>query len=305
MPLVPSRPMSTETRRWIVGRATITALVEAQTAGIPVQSFFPTATADDVRRVDWLDPGTARPDGTIAFRVQAFVVQMGGRTVLVDPCVGNGKQRSLPFWNDLHLPWLDRFHEAGFATTDIDTVVHTHLHEDHLGWDTHLVEGEWAPTFATARHVYVDDELSFAEDDHRRRGQDPFADSIEPVVRAGLADVVAADADLGDGFRLVSTPGHTPGHVSLRVDSGGDGLMISGDLLHHQFQLADPSIAEVADWDVGMAQSTRAAFFDDCATRGAMVAGTHFAVEPVGRIERHANAWRFRSIAGMPVSAST
>ena len=117
--------------------------------------------------------------------------------------------------------------------------------------------------------------------------------------------MVAADADLGDGFRLVPTPGHTPGHVSLQIESGGDGLVISGDLLHHQFQLGDPSIAEVADWDIDLAQSTRAAYFDDCATRGSIVAGTHFAVEPVGRIEPHANAWRFRSIPGTPVSAPT
>lgn len=294
--------MSDDTRRWTVGDATITALVEAETVGIPVQLFFPGASADDVRSVTWLDPGTAGTDGTIGFRVQAFVVEHGGRTVLIDPCVGNGKHRSLPFWNDLHLPWLERFHAAGFRTDAIDTVVHTHLHEDHLGWDTHRVEHEWVPTFTNARHVYVDDELAWAERADRRVDQDPFADSIEPVVRAGLADVVSASADLGGGFHLVPTPGHTPGHVSVRVDCGGDGLVISGDLLHHQFQLADPSIAEVADADVAMAQATRAAFFDDCATRGVVVAGTHFAIAPVGRIESAGAAWRFRSIAGQPVS---
>ena len=296
--------MSEETRCWTVGAATITALVESETLGIPVQFFFPSATADDVRSVDWLQPGTAHPDGSIGFRVQAFVIQFGGRTVLVDPCVGNGKQRSLPFWNDLHLPWLDRFHEAGFQVDDIDTVVHTHLHEDHLGWDTHRVEGEWVPTFASARHVYVDDELAFAQRADRRHDQDPYADSIEPIMRAGLADVVGADADLGDGFRLISTPGHTPGHASLAIDcdgqgSGAQGLVVSGDLLHHQFQLADASIAEVADWNVDLARATRAAFFDDCATRQSVVAGTHFALDPVGRIEPHRGAWRFRSLASV------
>ena len=298
MPLVRSPDMSEDTRRWSVGGATLTALVEAETAGVPAQLFFPGASVDDVRSVQWMDPGVAEPNGTIAFRVQAFVIEFGGRTVLVDPCVGNGKQRSLPFWNDLHLPWLDRFHAAGFAIDDIDTVVHTHLHEDHLGWDTHLVDGQWVPTFTGARHVYVDDELAFAQSDDRRRNEDPYADSIEPIVAAGLVDVVSADADLGGGFRLVSTPGHTPGHVSLMIDCGGDGLVVSGDLLHHQFQLNDPSIAEVADWNVDMARATRAAFFDDCATRGAVVAGTHFPIEPVGRIEANAAAWRFRSMPG-------
>jgi glyoxylase-like metal-dependent hydrolase (beta-lactamase superfamily II) len=296
--------MSEDTRCWTVGAATITALVESETLGIPVQFFFPSATADDVRSADWLDPGTSGPDGSIGFRVQAFVIQFAGRTVLVDPCVGNGKQRSLPFWNDLHLPWLDRFHQAGFAIDDIDTVVHTHLHEDHLGWDTHRVEGEWVPTFTAARHVYVDEELAFAQRSDRRREQDPYADSIEPIMRAGLADVVTADADLGGGFRLISTPGHTPGHASLVIDcegtgSTGHGLVVSGDLLHHQFQLADASIAEVADWNVDLARTTRAAFFDDCANRGSVVAGTHFAIDPVGRIEAHRSAWRFRSLASV------
>lgn len=110
-------------------------------------------------------PGTATPDGTITFRVQAFVLERAGRTVLVDPCVGNGKRRSLPFWNDLSLPWLDRFAAAGFTPEQVDLVVHTHLHEDHLGWDTHTVEGEWVPTFLNARHVYVAEELEWASSD--------------------------------------------------------------------------------------------------------------------------------------------
>jgi len=149
--------MSDETKRWTIGSATITALVEAETPGIPPQLFFPTATNDDVRSVEWLadEAGIADPSGAITFRVQAFVVEMNGRTVLVDPCVGNGKQRSLPFWNDLATPWLDRFHAAGFTEDDIDTVVHTHLHEDHLGWDTQRVGDMWTPTFKRARHVYV------------------------------------------------------------------------------------------------------------------------------------------------------
>ena len=290
--------MSEETQRWTVGDTTVTAIVEAETVGIPVQFFYPEATADDVRRVDWLGdvPGTATPDGAISFRVQAFVVERAGRTVLVDPCVGNGKRRGLPFWNDLSLPWLERFTAAGFAAEQIDLVVHTHLHEDHIGWDTHLVDGEWVPTFKNARHVYVAEELEYAALDIRRERDDPYADSIEPILHAGLADVVAADADLGHGLRLLPTPGHTPGHTSLIVDSGDDGFVVSGDLLHHPFQLNDPSIAEAADWDNGMAARTRSDFFDHCARTGCLVGGTHFPVAPLGRIETHGGAWRFRAV---------
>ena len=292
--------MSDETKRWTIGSATITALVEAETPGIPPQLFFPTATNDDVRSVEWLadEAGIADPSGAITFRVQAFVVEMNGRTVLVDPCVGNGKQRSLPFWNDLATPWLDRFHAAGFTEDDIDTVVHTHLHEDHLGWDTQRVGDMWTPTFKRARHVYVGNELDWAATEERRQGQDPYADSIEPIVTAGLADVVEADADLGDGFRLLSTPGHTPGHVSMTIDCGGDGLVVSGDLMHHQFQCADANVAEIGDWDIPMAARTRHDFLDMCCAKGTVVAGTHFAVAPLGRVERNGSAWRFRRLEG-------
>lgn len=290
--------MHADPQRWTIGDTVVTALVEAETPGIPVQMFFPDATADDVRRADWLaeTPGVAGSDGSIAFRVQAFVLERAGRTVLVDPCVGNSKRRALPFWNDLSLPWMEAFRGAGFSPEAIDLVVHTHLHEDHVGWDTHLRDGEWVPTFTNARHVYVGDELDFAALEERRVRDDPYGDSIEPILRAGLADVVSADADLGGGFRLLSTPGHTPGHASLVVDSGGEGFVVSGDLLHHQFQLADPSVAEVADWDVALARRTRAEFFDHCATAGCVVGGTHFPIAPLGRIESHADAWRFRPL---------
>ncbi len=295
--------MTDTTQRWTIGSATLTALVEAESVGIPAQFFFPAATHDDLTGHAWFADlgGALAADGSMAMRVQAFVIEMGGRTVLVDPCVGNHKRRTLPFWNELDLPWLDRFHAAGFRADSIDLVVHTHLHEDHLGWDTHLVDGQWVPTFPTARHVYVDEELAFAAREDRRTGQDPYGDSILPILDAGLGDVVAADADLGGGFRLVSTPGHTPGHVSLAVDCGGDGLVVSGDLLHHQLQLANPSIAEVADWDVELARRTRSAFFDEHATRGTIVAGTHFPVDPVGRFEPEGAAWRFRPDAGADV----
>ena len=133
--------------------------------------------------------------------------------------------------------------------------------------------------------------------------QDPFAESIAPIVDAGLAWEVAADADLGDGLRLLSTPGHTPGHVSLEVDTGGDLLVITGDLLHHQFQLARPDIAEVADIDRPLAVRTRTDFFTEQAAAGNVIAGTHFGIAPVGHIEPDGGAWRWTATPGNPVDA--
>ena len=279
--------------RWVIGDTTLTAVVEAETPGIPVGLFFPAATPADVRSAGPLPAGAAGTDGTIAFRVQSFVLEHRGRVVVVDPCVGNCKRRTLSFWNDLRAPWMDRFSAAGFAPGDVDLVVHTHLHEDHLGWDTQLVDGVWVPTFVNARHVYVGDELDWAASEDRRADQDAFADSIEPVLDAGLGTDVSADADLGDGLRLVSTPGHTPGHASLLVATTAEPLVITGDLLHHPFQFAHPHLAEIGDTDPAMAERTRRDFFAEHARAGTLLAGTHFPIAPLGRVESAAGSLRF------------
>lgn len=281
--------------RWTIGTTRLTPIVEAETPHIPVQLFYPEAVGADVEAAaSWLMPGMADAGGdAITFRVQAFVIEHAGQTVLVDPCVGNGKHLGMPFWNELDLPWLDDLRRAGYEPADIDLVVHTHLHEDHIGWDTHLVDGEWVPTFPNARHVYVGEELEWASTDARVRDPEPFPESIEPILNAGLGDEVSADAELAPGLRLLSTPGHTPGHASLIVETGADLLVVSGDLLHHPFQFASPDVAEVGDVDAPLARRTRKDFFAEFARDDVIVAGTHFPVAPIGRISDHAGAWRF------------
>lgn len=287
---------------WTIGETRLTSLVEAETMGVPVQLFYPDASGSDVTDAAWMDPALGGPDG-ISFRVQSFVLEHRGLTIVVDPCVGNGKHLELPFWNELDLPWLHDFRAAGFDPAAVDLVIHTHLHEDHIGWDTHVVDGEWVPTFPNARHVYVDVELEWTASEERRQGQDPYAESIVPILDAGLAWEVGVDADLGDGLRLLPTPGHTPGHVSLEVETGGDLLVITGDILHHQFQLARPDIAEVADVDRPLAVRSRTDFFTEHADTANVVAGTHFGVAPVGHIESHGGAWRWTPTSGAPVSS--
>ncbi|MEM7142780.1 MAG: MBL fold metallo-hydrolase [Actinomycetota bacterium] len=278
-----------------IGETMLTPVVEAETPHIPVGLFYPEAHADDVGvAMPWLPPGSTDADGSaITFRVQAFVLRHAGRTILVDPCVGNGKHLAMPFWNELDLPWLDDLRAIGVEPADVDLVVHTHLHEDHIGWDTHLVDGEWMPTFPNARHIYVGEELEWASTTARARDPEPFPESIQPILDAGLGDEVGMTHDLGDGMRLVPTPGHTPGHVSLDVATTAETLVITGDLLHHPFQLASPDVAEVGDQDADLARRTRKDFFAEHAASGAVIAGTHFPIDPVGRIEADGDRWRW------------
>lgn len=283
-----------EPDRWTIGDTTLTAIVEAETPGIPVELFFPEATASDVIDAGPLPEGAVGSDGTISFRVQSFVIQHRGRLIVVDPCVGNHKSRLLPFWDHQDWPWMSRFTDAGFDPDQVDLVVHTHLHEDHIGWDTHLVDGSWLPTFTNARHVYVGDELDWAASEDRRSQQDSFGDSIAPVLDAGLGWEVDSGAVLGDGLFLMPTPGHTPGHASLVVETSTEPLIVTGDLLHHPFQFATPALAEIGDVDPARARNTRCGFFDEYSRSGTLIAGTHFPAVPLGRIEAASGAWRFR-----------
>lgn len=284
---------------WTVGSATVTAVVEACTPGIPAGFMIPDATADDIRSTDWLVDAQAGSDGTIAMSVQAFLLTMPGFTVLIDPCVGNGKTRALPFWNRLDIPWLDRLRAAGAEPESIDLVVHTHLHADHVGWDTHLVDGAWVPTFTNARHVYAGEELEYWRAHADEMAGEAYHDSVAPIVHAGLADIVEVDAELGHGLRFVSTPGHTPGHVSLEITNDDDGFVVSGDLIHHPAQMANPQWQEMADTDPVVSRATREAFLDTHALAGTRIAGTHFPVLPVGRVVAHAGRWKFETEPGV------
>jgi glyoxylase-like metal-dependent hydrolase (beta-lactamase superfamily II) len=280
------------TQRWTVGAATITSVVESQIDHIPPAFFFSDATGDAILRHDWLVPDYAAADGTISLRVQAFVILVDGLTVMVDPCVGNGKVRALPFWHDQTFPFLKRLTSAGVTPSDVDLVLHTHLHADHVGWDTHRQGDAWVPTFAQARHLYTEADLEFSKTSGME-GEDVYGDSIAPIFDAGLADVVAPDADLGHGLVLEPSPGHTPGHVSLWVESEGERALITGDFLHHPVQLAEPDWAEIADADVQGARHTRRRMIDRAASTQALVLGTHFSSRPAGRVTVDGDRWRF------------
>jgi glyoxylase-like metal-dependent hydrolase (beta-lactamase superfamily II) len=287
-----------------VGALRITSVVEAQTDGIPPELFLPAASEELIRRhADWLVPHFSDERGRIGLRVQAFVVETGGRTVVVDPCVGNGKTRSFPFWNQQQWPFMERFRAAGFDPAQVDAVVHTHLHADHVGWDTHLDEGRWVPTFGRARHLYIQRELDWVQSPESRASSAGIGevdeDTIAPIFDAGLADIVEPDAELGDlgtGLRLEATGGHTPGHVSVWIESEGQVGLLSGDFVHHPVQCAETSLAEIGDDDPDVARQTRRRVLQQAADEQALFVGTHFPTLSAGRIVTSPDdgAWRFR-----------
>ncbi|MBT6095883.1 MAG: MBL fold metallo-hydrolase [Rhodospirillaceae bacterium] len=284
--------MSEHNLTWRVGAVTITRITEFEGPG-GLSRYLPDATRERVREIDWLQPHFATDEGRLIGAIHALVIETPDARIVVDTCVGNDKQREVPAWNQLQTSFLDDMAEAGYGADSIDIVMCTHLHVDHVGWNTKLVDEVWIPTFANARYLFGRTEYDF----WAARGDDPrfgpvFSDSVKPVFDAGLVDLVETDHQVAPGVRLTSTPGHTPGHVSVLIESKGEQAFITGDMLHHPCQMAHPEWGAVVDEDKPQAVQTRHDVFSRFAGTPTLVIGTHFAAPTAGRIVRDGDAYR-------------
>jgi len=280
-------------RSWRVGDVTITKVVELEATG-GTKFLLPQATRESILPLAWLRPHFADDAGRLRMSIHAFVVETSDRRIVVDTCLGNDKQdRRIPHWNNLQGPFLRDLAEAGYPRESIDTVLCTHLHVDHVGWNTMRVDGRWVPTFPLARYLMGRTEFAHWTGDHGRDDMRPvLADSVLPVHDAGLVDLVETDHALCPEVSLVPTFGHTPGHVSVRIASRGEEALITGDFLHHPCQIAHPDWSSTADWDAEQAHRTRLRMYQELADRPVLVLGTHFAGATAGRIVRDGEGFR-------------
>ena len=276
------------TSTWTIGEMTVHRVDEVLLPPATGPWLLPGATPEVVAGHDWLRPDLAGDDGVLRLASHSFGVSAGGLRILVDTGIGNGKQRANPAWHGLRTGYLDRLAEAGFAPESVDLVVLTHLHTDHVGWNTRMDGGTWVPTFPHARYLTSRVEREFwagcAMDEPRRQ---MFRDSVLPVEDAGQLDLVDVPADgteVAPGVRLVPTPGHTPGHVAVRLDSGGQTALITGDCVHHPVQVPRPDITSCADVDPALAESTRRDLLTSLAGTGTLVLGTHFPPPTAGHV---------------------
>ena len=280
-------------RSWRVGDVTITKVVELEATG-GTKFLLPQATRESILPLAWLRPHFADDAGRLRMSIHAFVVETADRRIVVDTCLGNDKQdRRIPHWNNLQGPFLRDLAEAGYPRESIDTVLCTHLHVDHVGWNTMRADGRWVPTFPRARYLMGRAEFAHWTGDHGREDMRPvLADSVLPVHDAGLVDLVETDHALCPEVSLVPTFGHTPGHVSVRIASRGEEALITGDFLHHPCQIAHPDWSSTADWDAEQAHRTRLRMYQELADRPVLVLGTHFAGATAGRIVRDGEGFR-------------
>lgn len=280
--------------RLILGDTGVVGLMDIEQFDIPLTTLFPDADPAALERPPrWLAP-SAYSDRTLHLKIRSWLLRRNGRTILVDTCVGADKER--PHWPAWHrrdgASWLVALAAEGLRPEDIDIVFCTHLHADHVGWNTRLIDGRWVPTFPNARYIVSRQEYQYweaAAATADRHGA--FADSVTPVMEAGRMDLVDDGWDLARGLTLLAAPGHTPGHTCLHV-TGGPGAVFCGDVVHSPVQLAHPDWSSAFCSDPDLARRTRKALLDDLADSERFLVPGHFDAPGWRRVRRDGAAYR-------------
>ena len=242
----------------------------------------------------WLEPHGLDDAGNVRVIFQSWLVRTPHHTILIDTCAGNEKPR--PNFPMFHMQTGTRFMDglaaAGVAPEQVDFVLCSHLHVDHVGWNTRLQNGRWVPTFPNARYVFDRTEYAYWQGENAKAENPVFVDSVLPVVEAGRAELVESEHGIGDHVRLLPTPGHTPGHVSIALGSGRTEAVYSGDIIHWPLQARYPEMSMNFDADPDLSARTRRKFLELFAETGTVCCFNHFAFNSVGRVKRWGDGFR-------------
>jgi len=289
-------------RQITIGDVTITSIVERDGPWRRPEDMFPAYDPERGRRfLAELDPVVFDPaTGKMVITYQTFVVRTPRHTILVDTCTGEDKGFPPPM-DFPKQPWLDGFKAAGLRFEDVDYVFCTHLHIDHCGWNTRLVDGRWVPTFPKAKYVFHKGEYA-AWEQATKDGRNPPGNvwrmNCEPVVAAGQALLVEDGYTLDDTVSLIPTPGHSPCHCCVAIRSKGQRAIVTGDLMHHAMQVMAPEWSTIFDWDAQQGIESRRRFLESVADTGDLVLPIHFPTPTAGTVNGGGPAggfrWKFR-----------
>ena len=286
---------------FVVGQAEIRR-VEELTAPMPLTMFG----ADDAlieSHADWLFPKWADADGNWEMVVQSFIVIADGRVTVVDPCVGNGLVLpDFPLFHMLDTPFIERFAATGIKPEQVDAVFCTHLHSDHCGWNTHLRDGRYVPTFPNARYYMAQREVDrwdFRRPDYKHTPLNAgiFENSVLPILNAGLAEIIPGDHRISPSLASVSTPGHTLGHTALHLTSAGREAWFTGDTFHHPLELFHPELDAGTCEDYAATVATRTRLIETFIASGALIVPAHFAAPHAGYLREENGLRRFEPLA--------
>jgi glyoxylase-like metal-dependent hydrolase (beta-lactamase superfamily II) len=284
-----------------VGDLTIHRIVEQETTFLPALELLPGLTPDLLaENRAWMREASAiDAAGVLILCFQSYIVKTPHHTILVDSCIGNDKPRPLrPKWNmKTDNTYMRALATAGFSVDDIDYVMCTHLHVDHVGWNTRLEDDRWVPTFPNARYVFAKGEFDYWTEQHARTPVPPFADSVLPIMEAKRAEIVRSDFEIGDHARILPTPGHTPGHVAFTFGRGKDTAVVSGDLMHSPLQARYPELSAKFDVDQAQAAATRRNFLERYCDTDTLCCTAHFPSPSTGRIRRWGNGFSCQAVA--------
>lgn len=279
---------------------TIHRIVEQETTFLPALEMLPGLTPELLEEnKPWMRQANAIDEADVLILCfQSYVVKTPHHTILVDSCIGNDKPRPLrPKWNmKTDATYMRALAVAGVSVDDIDYVMCTHLHVDHVGWNTRLENGRWVPTFPNARYLFARDEFDYWTEQHAKTPIAPFGDSVLPVVEAKQAEIVNNDFEIGDHARILPTPGHTPGHVAFAFGRAKDSAVVAGDLMHSPLQARYPQLSAKFDVDGTQAATTRRNFLERYCDTDTLCCTAHFPSPSTGKIRRWGDGFSCKAI---------
>ena len=287
-----------------LGELEIHRAIESEVPIFDTFTFFPDATREVVEaNKDWLMPRYIDPKTIeVILCIQSYVIKTSHHTILVDTCVGNHKSRpARPSWHMQNSPFIEELGSVGVHPEEVDFVLGTHLHVDHVGWNTKLLDGRWVPTFPNAKYIFSRNEFELWAARYEKGETVPvplvYEDSVLPIVEAGQAIIVEDTHQIDDGMWLEPAPGHTPGHVMLNLKSGEETALMSGDVIHHPLQLIRPEWSSRACADPHLSAVSRTKMLERVADTNTLLCPAHFGSPTMGHVISHAtDGFRYRLI---------
>ena len=287
-----------------LGELEIHRAIESEVPIFDTFTFFPDATREVVEANKyWLMPRYIDPKTIeVILCIQSYVIKTSHHTILVDTCVGNHKSRpARPSWHMQNSPFIEELASVGVHPEEVDFVLCTHLHVDHVGWNTKLLDGRWVPTFPNAKYIFSRNEFELWAARYEKGETVPvplvYEDSVLPIVEAGQAIIVEDTHQIDDGMWLEPAPGHTPGHVMLNLKSGEETALMSGDVIHHPLQLIRPEWSSRACEDPHLSAVSRTKMLERIADTNTLLCPAHFGSPTMGHVISHAtDGFRYRLI---------